>query len=358
MFHKYGMRSLLLGVLICVAAGQGACAKSTSVTPTTTKTIAGKTVTVYQINSDGIPYYGTNNAAGFPNATYTHTAASVSYIYYLPASPTLTGTAAAPVYTPVGLSDDFGVGYDGIPFDPLTSDCKGTASTVANCTFRLEGRLQVTPWVNTNAYTTGRLGFDVHNGHVQSSGAYHYHGIPCGISTGGTTLITCNPTSTSSPWASLPSSPVVVGYARDGYPIVVAANVYASYTVVSSSNASASRPTTNPADSTNAYGNWSADMVTLVTSGSTFTQANLPSTKLLGDFVYTGPSTLGTSTAALGLCNEAPNTSATIQSLDGKTAAYVYYLTPNFPMVPRCLIGVTDGPTDSTQGFYHAGSLD
>lgn len=358
MSQNYDIKTVLLSAFIGVAISHGAFAKSTPASSPTTMTIGGKSVSVYQITSDGIPYYGTNNAAGFPSATYTHTPASVSYTYYVPASPALTGTAASPIYTPVGLADDFGVAFDGIPFDPLTSDCKGTASTTANCPFRLEGRLQATPWAKTNAYTTGRLGFDIHNGHTQSNGAYHYHGIPCGISTGGAALATCNPSGSSSPWGTLPSSPVVVGYARDGYPIVVQAGVYASYTVVTASNVSASRPTTNPSDSTNAYGNWSQDMVSLVTSGSTFTQARLPSNKVLADFVYTGPSSLGTSTTALGLCNEATNSNSTIQTLDGKMANYVYYLTPNFPMVPRCLIGITDGPTTNTQGFYHVNSVD
>ncbi|CAK0741542.1 hypothetical protein CCP3SC5AM1_1080001 [Gammaproteobacteria bacterium] len=167
--------------------------------------------------------------------------------------------------------------------------------------------------------------------------------------------------SATSAWGSLPSTATVVGYARDGYPIVVKSGVYANYSVVTSSVAASdgtARPTSNTTDTTNAYGNWSADMGAFVSSGTTFTQSNLPSNLTFGDFKYTGPSTLGTSTSALGLCNEAPNTDSTIQTLSGATAAYVYYLTPNFPMVPRCLIGVTDGPTETTQGFFHSGSSD
>ncbi|MBF0173822.1 MAG: YHYH protein [Magnetococcales bacterium] len=316
---------------------------------------------VYTVTSDGTPFYGDGNSAGFPTWTYTHTPAAVSNTYYIPGAPTLAGTAASPVYTPLGLANSLGVALDGVPFDPLTSTCETTNRSASNaCSFRLEGRLQTDPSTPGSPYATKRLGFDTHNGHSQSNpNAYHYHAIPCGISWGsGTAAITCNPMASNSAnaWNNLPSTATGVGYARDGYPIVVQKGVYASYSVVTA--AATGRPTTNTTDTSNALGNFSADMTTLVTSGTTFTQATLPANKTLGDFVYTGPSTLGTSTTALGLCNEAPNTNPDLKTLGGETAAYVYYLTPNFPMVPRCLIGVTDGATETTQGFYHSGGLD
>jgi len=349
---------IFLGVLLGSVAGQAAYAATVISDTTATLTISGKSVSVYAVQSDGTPYYGTNNTAGFVSGWgYNHTPAAVAYTFYIPGSPALAGTATSPIYTPLGLANSLGVAFDGIPFDPLTSVCGGTYHSNSNaCTFRLEGRLQTVPSTSSSPYTTKRLGFDVHDGHSQTNpNAYHYHGIPCGISWGGgTTVVTCNPMSSSNTWSTLPSTATMVGYARDGYPMVVQSGVYSSYSAVSNT----SRPTSNTTDTSNAVGNWSADMGTLVSSGTTFTQANLPSTKTLGDFQYTGPSTLGTSTSALGLCNEAPNTDSSIKTLGGSTAAYVYYLTPNFPMVPRCLVGVTDGPTETTQGFYHAGGSD
>lgn len=333
-------------------------AKSTLSSTTTTKIINGNSMNVYTITSDGIPYYGSGYSAGFPSdGTYLHTPAGVSYTWYVPSQPVLAGTVASPTYTALGLSDSLGFALDGIPFDPLTSNCEGSKSASNTCSFRLEGRLQTDPSNPSSPYAMKRLGFDTHNGHSQSNGAYHYHSITCGISVGGNALITCDPMKKNNPWTGLSSTATVVGYARDGYPVVVQSGVYANYSVISSSDASASRPASSPSDSTNAYGNWSQDMSTLG-NGSTFTQSDLPANKVLADFKYTGPSTLGTSSSNLGLCNEAPNTDASIKTLNNQTASYVYYLTPNFPMIPRCLVGVTDGPTGTTQGFYHFGSLD
>ncbi|MBF0152384.1 MAG: YHYH protein [Magnetococcales bacterium] len=326
---------------------------------------------VYTVSTDGTPYYSgtsggitynvnssgvitnSNSAAvtgtaGFPTWNFNHTPAAVAHTYYIPTTPVLSSS-----FTPLGLSDDFGVALDGIPFDPLTSTCGTTSQATANkCSYRLEGRLQVTPSTPSSSYTTLRLGFDVHNGHSQSNpNAYHYHGIPCGIvaSAGASPLIACNPMSTSNTWSNLPSTPVVVGYARDGYPMVVQNGVYSSYSVVTS----ASSGRTVAVSTSYPLGSFSADMTTLGTTGTSFTATNLPTNTVLGDFKYTGPSGYGTSTSALGRCNEAPNTTSTIKTLDGQQAAYVYYVTPNFPMIPRCLIGNTDGPTTTTQGFYH-----
>ncbi|MBF0138978.1 MAG: YHYH protein [Magnetococcales bacterium] len=359
MSRKQAAGVLLLSALLGTVAVQTVDAKTQISTSTTNLTINGVSMAVYTVQSDGTPFYGTNNAAGFPTSgtSYLHTPSAQSYTFYIPAAPTLAGTAASPVYTPLGLSNSLGVAFDGVPYDPLTSNCNGSKSTSNSCTFRIEGRLQTDTATASSAYGTGRLGFDVHNGHSQSNGSYHYHSIPCGISTGGSALISCSPMVKNNTWTALPSTATVVGYARDGFPIVVQNGVTANYAVVSA--AASGRPSTNPVDSTNQLGNWSADMMTLLASGSTtFTQANLPANKTFGDFVYKGPSTLGTSSTALGLCNEAPNTNPNIKTLAGVQAAYVYYLTPNFPMVPRCLIGVTDAATATTQGFYHAGSYD
>ena len=349
MSRKLGKNNLFLGAaLLGLAMSQVASGAASVSSTTTTIAIGGKTVTVYTVTADGAPFYGTSGAAGFPSATYTHTPTKQSYKYYIPANPALAGTTTAGAYTPVGLSNAFGVALDGIPFDPLTSNCNGNSRSTENkCTFRVEGRLQTSPATKTSPYTSGRLGFDVHNGHSQSDGAYHYHGITCGIVTtsGGSAAFTCDPVSTTD-WSSLPATGKVVGYARDGYPILVKKGIYASYSVVTT--ATAGRPTISGFTT---LGNLSADMSMLVTSGTTF---KMPSSKTFADFTYTGPTTGYGTSANLGLCNEAANTDASIKTLGGATAAYVYYLTPNFPMVPRCLIGLTDGSTLNAQGFYNS----
>ena len=359
--RKVAVNTLLLGALLSAYVSSTAFAAVTISATTSTKTISGKSVSVYTLSSDGTPYYGTSGVAGFPSNTYANTPAAQSYTFYIPASPTLSGTSASPVYTPGGMANDIGVAADGVPFDPLTSFCLSSSapSTSNACAYRLEALLQSPPTTSSSPYTGNRVSIDQHNAHTQPGGLYHYHSIPCGILTtaGGSALASCNPSATSGAWTQLPSKATVVGYARDGYPIVVKSGVYSSYSAVTTAGSGRPAASANGLDSTNAYGNWSADLTTLLSAGSTtFTQAKLPTTKTLGDFTYTGPSTLGTSTSKLGLCNEAPNSDSTIQTLNGKTAAYVYYLTPNFPMVPRCLIGVTDAATTNVQGFLHVGS--
>ena len=358
MKRTHGINTLLLGALLGTVFSQTALGAASQATTTTTMTISGKSVSVYALQSDGIPFYGTAGAAGFPTQTYLNTPSAQVYTFYIPASPALAGTSTSPKYTPIALTNDFGVALDGIPFDPLTSFCltSTSESTSNTCAYRLEARLQTAPGTTSSSYTNGRVSIDSHNAHTQPNGAYHYHGIPCGLITkvGGSAIASCTPSATTGAWTSLPSTATVVGYARDGYPIVVKSGVYASYSVVTSAGSGRPAASANGLDSTNAYGNWSYDLYNLLSSGSTtFTQSNLPSTKILGDFKYTGPAGYGTSTA-LGLCNEAPNTSASIKTMSGATAAYMYYLTPNFPMVPRCLIGVTDGATVSgNQNFTH-----
>ncbi|MBF0425936.1 MAG: YHYH protein [Magnetococcales bacterium] len=355
MLKKMAIKGVVSGVVLTIAASQAWAAATLSSTGTVT--INGNSVAVVVVTADGVPYYGTSGAAGFEGANYLHTPSSQSYTFKIPSSPALAGSATAGVYTPVVLAGDFGVASDGIPFDPLTSRCNGVAGSANNtCSWRVEGLLQSSPGTTTSQYTTGRLGFDSHDGHVMSSGAYHYHGIPCNIvvASGNTKkkLLSCQPTIANG-WGNLPASAVTVGYARDGYPVVVKSGVYASYSVATA--AGTGRPS-NTAYAT--LGNFAKDMSTLVASGATtFT---MPSSKSFGDFTYTGPTSGYGTTAKLGLCNEAANTDTAIKTITGATAAYAYYLTPNFPMIPRCLIGVTENTssTANQQGFFHAGSGD
>jgi len=389
--QKYGMKTILLGAVVGSLFSQTAFALAT-VTPTlvskTLSNTAKSSVSTYLVSSNGTPYYGSctssvanstatcslnSSTAGFQVwASQSHTPAAVAHNYYIPVKPALAaGTSSSPLYTPLGVADSLGVALDGIPFDPLTGVCaESSSSVVANssslkCNFRVEGRLQTTQSTSvmpsSSAYTTQRLGFDPHNGHNQASGAYHYHGIPCGIALGGAPFVTCTPMNSTSPWTALPSAATVVGYARDGYPIVVKAGVYSSYSTVTSASSS-NRPAIGSSSGTTTtyfpYGAFSMDMSVLLSGKST--TFSMPSSKTMGDFVYNGPSGYGTGTGTnkLGLCNEAPNTDASIKSISGDTAGYVYYLTPNFPMIPRCLVGVTDAANVSTGGlgFYHTGT--
>lgn len=384
------IKTALLASLIAPMVNHGAYAQATVTPSAVSKALnnaAKTTVSTYLVASDGTPYYGsctanvasatatcptTSSTAGFQTwSGQSHSPAKQSYLYYVPIAPTLAnGTSASPLYTPLGVQDKFGVSLDGIPFDPLTGVCAESSSKVVasssslKCSYRVEGRLQITQSTATtpssSAYTTQRLGFDPHNGHNQANGAYHYHGIPCGIAIGDKPFVTCSPMSTSNPWTSLPTTTTVVGYARDGFPIVVKAGVYSSYSTVTAAG-STSRPAIGSSSGTTTsyfpYGAFSMDMSTLL--NGTNTTFSMPTNKTMGDFVYNGPSGYGTGTGAnkLGLCNEAPNTDG-ITALNGSKASYVYYLTPNFPMVPRCLIGLTDKANASGNLNFYSASID
>ncbi|MEI7844076.1 MAG: YHYH protein [Gallionellaceae bacterium] len=378
-----GINIALLGALIGSVFSHGAFAGATVTATAVSKTLnntAKTTVSTYLIASNGKPYYGsctanaasstatcstTSSTAGFQTWNgQSHDPLEQTYRYYVPTTPTLAnGTSSSPLYTPLGVMDKFGVALDGTPFDPLTGVCAEGGTAVASssnlkCLYRVEGRLQITQSTSTtpssSSYTTQRLGFDPHNGHNQSNGAYHYHGIPCGIAMGGAPFVTCSPMSTSNPWTSLPASATVVGYARDGFPIVVKAGVYSSYSAVTADGSGRPKSTGTTTTTYFPYGAFSMDMSYL---GTTF---SMPSNKTMGDFVYNGPTGYGTGTTAnkLGLCNEAPNTDASIKSVSGAAASYVYYLTPNFPMIPRCLIGLTDLANVSGNLGFYSSSMD
>lgn len=91
--------------------------------------------------------------------------------------------------TPLGMYP-FGVAVDGVPFDPLTNEFWDRNPRSG---WRYDA---ISPHVN--------LGLDQSNAHVQPNGAYHYHGVPWGLV------------------KKLPgwkTRPVLVGYAADGFPI-------------------------------------------------------------------------------------------------------------------------------------------
>jgi hypothetical protein len=139
------------------------------------------------------------------------------------------------------------------------------------------------------------LGVDSNFAHVQPGGTYHYHGIPFGL----LSLLRYNANSHSP----------LVGYAADGYPIYALTGVInGSLTQVSSSYVlkSGSRP-----------------------GGSS------PSGAYDGAFVQDFTYAAGHGT--LDECN-----GAFTQSAEYPSGTYAYFLTDEFPFVPRCFKGVPD----------------
>ncbi|QXD24773.1 YHYH protein [Opitutia bacterium ISCC 51] len=91
-------------------------------------------------------------------------------------------------FTPVERQP-FGVAINGVPFDPGTAEYwRGDMDS---------------GWIYDALSGNINLGIDSSNGHVQPTGAYHYHGIPNG-------LVKLSDNS---------QGMILVGYASDGFPV-------------------------------------------------------------------------------------------------------------------------------------------
>lgn len=138
------------------------------------------------IQSDGIPNHQTGQ---FPNSGNPNAISKQNHAYRVTLNPQKTGRITAMQGQP------FGVGINGVPFDPATAECYGQprgSRPSSTCEWREEGIVN----------GKGLLGLDHHNAHVQPNGAYHYHGVPNGLVKGESDLIH-------------------VGYAADGFKMYV-----------------------------------------------------------------------------------------------------------------------------------------
>lgn len=137
-----------------------------------------------RIRSNGLPNHETGR---FPTRGNPNTIKPQSYDFRIPVKPSETTTP-----TPVGMNM-FGVALNGCFFEA------GTAEWWKND--RNSG------WhIEAIGPRGGHLGLDFNNGHVQPSGAYHYHSVPVG-------MIAVLVGEESS------RKPLLIGWAADGYPI-------------------------------------------------------------------------------------------------------------------------------------------
>lgn len=176
---------------------------------------------------------------------------------------------------------NFGVAMDGIPFDPGTAEI--WQNNDRNWRYEaLSGKIN--------------LGIDQNNAHVQPNGAYHYHGLP-------TELLGAQSSSKHSE---------LIGYAADGFPIYVQygykdpddpnsgiKELHSSYKL---------RSGTRPSGPGGTY------------DGS-FTQ----------DYIYVaGAGDLDECNGRIGITPDYPN------------GTYTYFITTEFPLIPRCFKGTPD----------------
>lgn len=148
-------------------------------------------------------------------------------------------------------------------------------------------------WNYDALYGGINLGIDQSNAHVQPTGAYHYHGIPYGF--------TQNKNS---------SQPILIGFAADGFHIYYSPEVTSSYRVKKG------------------------------------TRLSGPGGKYDGTYVADYEYVEGS--GDLDECNGRVGVTS-----ESRTPIYHYYLTKEFPSIPRCFRGTPD-PSFEKQG--HGGA--
>lgn len=175
----------------------------------------------------------------------------------------------------------FGVTLGGVPFDP------GTAETDPDSGWSIEAFNNI----------IGMLGIDDSNAHVQPSGAYHYHGIPEAVVAG----------DDGSDHSSL------VGFAADGFPI------YARYGY------------TDPQDA--------GSDIKEIKSSWQLKEGQRPSDGPDGayDGSYTDDWEYLEGSGDLDECG-----GMTTVTPEYPNGTYAYFLTDEFPFVPRCVMGTPD----------------
>ncbi len=182
---------------------------------------------------------------------------------------------------PLELGWNFGVSIDGVVFDPLAAEYWNGDPRSGWSYNALGGAIS--------------LGLDENHAHVLPGGKYHYHGIPTGL----IELLEYTPTRHSP----------LVGYAADGFPIYAMTGIEdGNVTQMSSSYQlkNGNRPGGSAPD-----GNFDG----------TFNE----------DYVYRA------GTGNLDECNGGITVSPEYPS-----ETYAYFLTENYPVIPRCFTGTPD----------------
>lgn len=132
------------------------------------------------IRSNGIPNHQTGQ---FPNRGNPNRISAQNHMFRVPLSPKPADELTE------GGHNAFGVAVNGVPFDPGAAEFWNNDRRAGWQYEALSGKID--------------LGLDQNNGHVQPSGAYHYHGLPKGL------LSDVRPDRHSP----------LIGYAADGFPI-------------------------------------------------------------------------------------------------------------------------------------------
>ncbi len=235
------------------------------------------------ITSNGLP---SHEPGQFPNRGNPNTIREQKYTLRVTANPVAGETA-----TPVRMNL-FGVGIDGIVFDPGTNEFWKNDRQSGWRYEALSGKIN--------------LGLDSSNAHVQPTGAYHYHGTPTGLVTklGGDT-----------------GKMLLIGYAADGFPIYTANGLTdpknAASPVRPMKSSYQLKPGTRPAGESGPGGNYDG----------TFVQ----------DYQYTaGSGDLDDCNGIFSITPEYPQ------------GIYHYHVTTEFPFISRQFRGTPDASFNRT----------
>ncbi|MGV6812885.1 MAG: YHYH protein [Brevirhabdus sp.] len=224
------------------------------------------------ITANGVP---THAVGRFPNAGNPNKIRAQRYRFEMPLNPSK-GRARAP-----GRGALFGVAVNGVPFDPGAAEFwRGNPQS---------------GWQYEALGGAVALGLDTNYGHVQPTGAYHYHGLPVGLLQ-------------QLGWKSSDASPLI-GWAADGFPIYAMTarvkggvqRMHSSWRLKSGQRPGGSGPGGN--------------------HDGAFVQ----------DFEYV---------AGSGSLDEANG--AVVRTDEYPDGTYAYFLTQEFPVIPRLLSGVAD----------------
>ena len=216
----------------------------------------------------------------FPNRGNPHAIEEQAYEVRVPAAPSIAATV-----TTLG-NHNFGFAINGVPFDPGAAE------------FYLGDR---DSWQYEALGGAVPLGIDDNHAHVQPTGAYHYHGLPKGLraelGVGSDRL-----------------SPVV-GWAADGFPI------YALY------------GPSNPDDPNSAPKEYRSSHA--LREGPRPSSDGHPGGTFDGTFVADYRFVQGA--GDLDACN-----GTTVATPDFPDGTYAYFLTRDWPVIPRCYRGTPD----------------
>ncbi len=238
------------------------------------------------VAGNGIPGHPVGQ---FPNRANPNAIQPQIYAYRMPANPELAATV-----TRLGMHN-FGIAVNGVPFDPLAAEWY----------LGVRG----SPWQYVVMSGALALGLDANYAHVQPTGAYHYHLLPSDL--------------LDDLGLSDQSHSPLVGWAADGFPI------YALYGFG------------DPEDAGSA--------ITEMSSGYRLRAGNRPSGNdqpggyfdgtFIADYEFVGGS---------GSLDECNGRVTVTPEFPGGT--YAYFLTQQWPVVPRCYRGTPDASFTRERG--------